>query len=409
MAQGHPQAYFDSDQVLASSEALDPSRLLAAVPAREGLLVREVEGVGLVAARRIDDFTHAVADLAGVHAIDVVWRENPGELEPLETRAPDFGFLADAPPGVATRLLDAALAGPVVFTGPDPEAWIAWITHALPGGERITFSTAGDEDVRIRVAEGGIDTTEPCELPPSFYARVALELARRGVLLDAVARLEDADGLALAVHGGATDLIAPHQLPLALQLITELAAAGHVHEAARAAAALPLHTALPGTALVLREEPPLPEVIAPEPEEILEAEVVEEADEAPDATEPEPEVEEAEPVDDEFVIRDDEIISVPFEPAVDEEPIAPGQPIPDDVVIEVPFDVEPAEEAAEEPLPDVDAWSNLLSELKTESVTPDESLPELAEPEPEEEVIEEVELGISLAELEESLKQEGRE
>ena len=130
----------------------------------------------------------------------------------------------------------------------------------------------------------------------------------------------------------------------------------------------------------------------------------------------------------------------------------------------MPFDVEPPEEPEEEPLPDMDAWSSLLSELKTESVQPDENLPccrtsrscaaatasaepapssrdpeperaeprrddvrardlargvrrvagrgaragARAEPEAAEEVLEEQEIGMSLAELEESLKREKR-
>jgi hypothetical protein len=150
--------------------------------------------------------------------------------------------------------------------------------------------------------------------------------------------------------------------------------------------------------------------------------------------EPEPEIPEAEVVDEP---EPEEVIVVPFEPAPVEaaevvEVPSPGEPIPDDVVVSVPFDVEEPEPPVEEPLPDQDAWSNLLAELQTESVQPDASLPVLPEtdeprpaelsyelgisldafaanlnaaPEPEPEVVEE-ELGMSLAELEESLKRE---
>ena len=478
MATGHPQAYFDSDQVLASSPELDSGRLLDALPRGDGLRVSAVEGLGLVAARRVGDFTHVVTGLDGVFPVELSgWQRDDGDFEDMRTAPVDLGFLADAPPGVATRLLDAALAGPVVFSEPDEDlrlAWIAWIAYALPDGATLTFSTAGDEDARIRVADepGAIDATKPCDLIPSLYARVAVQLAARGELRAAVARLEEPDGPALAVHGGATDLIAPHQLPLALQLITELATAGHVREAARAAARLP--TGAAGTSLVIREAEKilLPDIVEPEPELILEADVVEEPEpepevvdepiavpfeparvEVPEAIEDPEEDEvvvEPEPdaaADDPFLIRDDEIIEVPFElvPKDEEEPVfepTPGAEIPDDVVVSVPFDVEPPEEPEEEPLPDMDAWSSLLSELKTESVQPDETLPVLPDPvapepepaaettyelgisleafaeslgaapdpEPEaaEEVLEEQEIGMSLAELEESLKREKR-
>ncbi|MDA0170689.1 hypothetical protein OJ998_16425 [Solirubrobacter taibaiensis] len=450
MASAHPQAYFDSDQVLASSPDLDSGMLLEALPRGDGLRASAVDGLGMVAARRVGDFTHVVAGLDGVFPIELSgWQQDDGDFDEVQTRPIDLGFLADAPPGVATRLLDAALAGPVVFSEPDEDlrlAWIAWLAYALPDGAALTFSTAGDEDARVRVADepGAIDTTQPCDLIPSLYARVAVQLAASGELRTAVARLEEPDGLALAVHGGATELIAPHQLPLALQLITELATAGHVREAARAAAALP--TGAASVSLVVREAEQilLPDVVEPEPELILEADVVEEP-------EPEPEPEPVAATDDPYLIRDDEIIEVPFElipkEAVEEEPVfepAPGAVIPDDVVVSVPFDVEPPEEPGEEPLPDMDAWSSLLSDLKTESVQPDETLPVLPEPvapepepaaemtyelgisldafaqslgaapepepEPEvaEEVLEEQEIGMSLAELEESLKREKR-
>lgn len=490
MATGHPQAYFDSEQVLASSPELDSGRLLDALPRGDGLRVSAVEGFGLVAARRVGDFTHVVTGLDGVSPVELLgWQKDDGDFEDMRTAPVDLGFLADAPPGVATRLLDAALAGPVVFSEPDEDlrlAWIAWITYALPDGATLTVSTAGDEDARIRVADepGAIDATKPCDLIPSLYARVAVQLAARGELRTAVARLEEPDGPALAVHGGATDLIAPHQLPLALQLITELATAGHVREAARAAARLP--TGVAGTSLVIRQEEEilLPAIVEPEPELFLEADVVEEPEPLPepevvdepiavpfeparvekpeevetvaieadprDEDEPDEAAVEPEPpgvTDDPYLIRDDEIIEVPFElvPKDEEEPVfepTPGAEIPDDVVVSVPFDVEPPEEPEEEPLPDMDAWSSLLSDLKTESVQPDETLPVLPdpvapepepaaettyelgisleafakslgaapEPEPErsEEVLEEQELGMSLAELEESLKREKR-
>ena len=271
MATSHPQAYFDSEQVLASSPELDPGRLLDALPRGAGLRVSTVEGLGLVAARRVGDFTHVVAGLDGVVPVELSgWQTDDGDFEDMRTGPVDLGFLADAPPGVATRLLDAALAGPVVFSEPDEDlqlAWIAWLAYALPDGAALTFSTAGDEDARVRVADepGAIDTTEPCDLNPSLYARVAVQLAARGELRAAVARLDEPDGLALAVHGGATELIAPHQLPLALQLITELATAGHVREAARAAAALP--TGAAGASLVIRAEEKilLPESSNPSP------------------------------------------------------------------------------------------------------------------------------------------------
>lgn len=402
MATGHQQAYFDDDAVLASSIELDPERLRDALPGGDGVRASTVEGVGLVVARRAGDFMHAVVSANGAYPIELTLLGEPSdELEDVGSRAFDLGFLADAPPGVATRLLDAALAGPVVFSEPDEERradWIAWLSYALPGGASLTFSTAGDEHARVRVADepDAIDASEPSDLTPSFYARVALELAMRGGLREAVAALDEPDGLTLAVNGGATDLISPHQLPLALQLITELVTSGRVREAARAAAALP--TGRPSTSLAVREEIPLPEPIAvPEAEAIIEAEVLEEDEHDP------------------FVIRGTEIISVPFEPEVDE-PFVPqaGAVIPDDVVVSVPFDVEEPEAPAEEPLPDADAWSSLLAALKTESVAPDESLPMTpldafatalrGTLDDEDEVIVEEEVGMSLAELEESLK-----
>jgi len=344
VAQGRLQAYFDSDVVLASSPGLDPEPLRAALPRGEGMRVSAIEGVGLVAARRIEDFTHVAVVGAGELAIELTgWQENPGEFAELESRPVDLAFLADAPRGVAARLLDAALTGPVVLAAAEPEPWLAWLSCALP---RLTWSTAGDPDVHVRVADepGAIDVTEPSDAAPSLYASVALELAARGELRAAAARLHEPDGVALAVHGGATELIAPHQLPLALQRITELATAGHVREAARAARALPsggVHTQL-----VVHEPAPLPELVEAEVEEITDAEVVE------------------------------------------------PEPLPDDVVISVPFDVETLAQA--------DAWANLLAELET-GMPPDDEAEEAAPVEPE--VVEE-EVGMTLAELEDALKRE---
>jgi hypothetical protein len=364
VTQGHPQAYFDSTEVLAASDALDPAALLPALPGHDGLRVSAIEGLGLVAARRVGDFTHVVTGVrAGADLFDApFWRVEPGplELEALETRPADLGFLAEAPTGVATRLLDAALAGPVVFSDPDDErraAWVIWLRFALPDGAALTFSTAGDDGVRVSASAesslDAIDATEPCDLQSTLYARVALDLALRGELQEATERLEAPDGVALAVYGGATDLLVPDQLPQALELITELAGAGEVRLAARAAAALP--TAVAGTALVLHESPPLPEPVEPEPDEIVDAEVVEDAP---------------------IRLDDDTVVEVPFE-------VVPAEDVEEgDVVVEAPFEVAHAEpvEADEEPddeLPDLDAWSSLLSELMAESVTPDEELPSL--------------------------------
>ena len=367
----HPQAYFSSSEVLAASPGLE--RLADALPRADTLRVSEVEGLGLVAARTVDGFTHAVAGLDGLLGIQLWdaphWRTDPGpvELPALEPGPLDLAraleVLADAPEGVATTLLDAALAGAVAFTDPDPErraAWIAWISFALPPAQaaRLTFTTDHpDPAVQVSAsaeAEGAIDATQPSAAEPSLYARAALELARRGDLTAALAHLEAADGVALAVHGGATHLIAPDELPRALALITELAERGHVHEAARAASALPS----PSAALV-----PAPVVPAPV--------VIEEA-------EPEP--------------IEAEVVPEPFQFArVEREPIMEAEVVPE---------VEPEAPAeAAEALPDTDAWSSLLSELKTESVEP-EPEPDPVEPEPPEvepDIVEaSYELGISL-------------
>lgn len=433
--QGHPQAYFEFDQVLASHDALDPHALVAVLPARDGLRVSRVDGLGLVAARRRDDFTHVVAGVsAAVELWDAdFWAAQPEDLEldELEATPIDLDFVADAPPGVATRLLDAALAGPVIFFAPDEAqriAWVAWLTYALPDGASLTFSTAGDEGVRVSAttepSPDAIDTTAPCELAATFYSRVAAHLAARGGLQEAVARLQEPDGLALAVYGGATELLAPNQLPLALQLITELASSGEVALAARAAAGLP--GAGPTTALALREVPAATD-LAPvdEHDEIVDAEVVEEAPlelPAPIAEV----VEEPGPFEE---LHEDEVIEVPFEAASAEPEPGPFEALHEDEVIEVPFEAAPAEpelpdEDEDEGLPDADAWSNLLAELKAESVEPDESLPPLPEieqrrvrdrfvpppepvqPEPEPEPTElSVELGISLEAFAQSLSQ----
>ncbi|MDA0181035.1 hypothetical protein OJ997_12070 [Solirubrobacter phytolaccae] len=391
MAKGHPQAYFHLTEVLASHDTLDPVALLAVLPGHDGLRVSAVEGVGLVAARRVDDFTHVVAGVpsgAGLHGASF-WRVEPGplELDALEARPVDLGFLADAPAGVATRLLDAALAGPVVFFEPDDTrraAWVEWLNSALPGGAGLTFSTAGDDGVRVSASAepiaDAIDATEPCDLAPTLYARVAQELAARGELIEAVARLDEPDGLSLAVYGGATDLLAPHQLPLALQLIIELATSGEVALAARAADGLP--TAGPTTALAVRDEPAPMEIVAlTEPDEILDAEVVEE-DEVIDATfevEPEPEPEIVEPPGPFETLDDDEVIEVPFEAVpVEPEPDLEPEPEPEPAAEEPEMSEAPEDEEPDE-LPDMDAWSSLLAELKTESVQPDESLPPMPE------------------------------
>ena len=91
MATSHPQAYFDSEQVLASSPELDPGRLLDALPRGAGLRVSTVEGLGLVAARRVGDFTHVVAGLDGVVPVELSgWQTDDGDFEDMRTGPVDL-------------------------------------------------------------------------------------------------------------------------------------------------------------------------------------------------------------------------------------------------------------------------------------------------------------------------------
>ena len=73
-------------------------------------------------------------------------------------------------------------------------------------------------------------------MAPSRYAQVATALAARNP--SALVAAAEPDPIALAVAGGATDLLTPDDLPRALELITASAATATSSTAARAAAAL---------------------------------------------------------------------------------------------------------------------------------------------------------------------------
>src|ERR1700754_3066950 len=239
------QAYLSDSEIIAATPPLDVAPL-ALLAAQDGLVAAELPGIGWVASRTVNGFTHVVALPDGMRAIELWdaphWRDFGNLIEDLDDLEPaPVDLLKDAPPGVAEQLLDAVLAGgPVVLVEPDDErriAWIAWVSYALP--RPLSFATFPAEvDLCVVTSGEGLDATRASTATPSFYARIAAELARRGDLAAAVSRIDDTDPLALAVSGGAPDLLEPTDLPRALELITDLASRGEVAIAARAAAAL---------------------------------------------------------------------------------------------------------------------------------------------------------------------------
>jgi hypothetical protein len=246
----HPQAYFESLEPRAASPSLDAaalSALGALYTGEDGFRVDAVEGLGMVASRTTDGFTHMVVGpfdgLLGIELYNAPhWRDSGDELEELIALEP-------APPGLepAGALLDAVLSGEsVAFSEPDEErraALIAFVCFALPRaeGERLTFATftSHPDDLRLAATTPEHATIDPFAPATGRYAQVAAELARRGTLLEVTHRLDVPDAVALAVGAGATDLITPDELPRTLELITAMVAAGDVATAARAAAAIP--------------------------------------------------------------------------------------------------------------------------------------------------------------------------
>src|SRR4051794_35585529 len=261
----HRQAFYSSGELTAASPSLGPAALAALAEAQaggDGLKVIALEGLGMVAARSVDGFSHVVvglpAEMLGIELWDAPhWREDapaePRDLPALEPGPLDLArarsLLADAPPGVAAALLDAVLSeAPVVLAEPDEErraAWIAWVSFALPRAyaRRLTFTTSGRaDDVRISATahadEGAIDATRPFTGETGLYARVAAALDA-AALTRALRLIEEPDAVALAVAAGTTELIEPADLRHALERIADLARRGHVAEAARAAGNLP--------------------------------------------------------------------------------------------------------------------------------------------------------------------------
>jgi hypothetical protein len=250
VAVSHRQAYFNSPEPRAASPSLGPAALAALgerYTGEDGLRVDDVEGLGMVAARTVGGCTHVIVGpfdgLLGIELWDAPHWHASGD-DALEAAPPEL-----EPAGA---LLDAVLTGePVVFVEPDEHrraALIAFVSFALPRAEaeRLTFTTFTSHRTDVRLAattpehadafEELVDAPGPAT---GRYSELALELARRGTLIDATRGLQDPDPVALAIAGSAPDLITPDELPRALELITAMAAAGDIATAARAAAAIP--------------------------------------------------------------------------------------------------------------------------------------------------------------------------
>ena len=178
-----------------------------------------------------------------------------------------------APAGVAAALLEGTLQA-LVADGPsvmlvDPDhrraaLWIAWLVYALPPGlaGTLTFSTyegrPGDITGLHVVAttpscDPGpaltrrvlrVDVSQPAEVTPSLYTRVAMQLLERDseALAAAVRRVRgtrlDDLGAVLAVVSGEAALVRDEELESVLAVLGGLAATGRIAEVAEVAAAL---------------------------------------------------------------------------------------------------------------------------------------------------------------------------
>jgi hypothetical protein len=286
VASGHQQAYLSASEVIAASPSLDAAGLELPDPGGDALLVVERNGLGRVAACLSGDFTHVVTGIDRGAELwrAAFWRDGGFELEELDELpaglelADALELLADTPYGVREALVDAALDGPVVLVEPDEErraAWVAWLSAVLP--DPPTFTTFATHPVGVRVTATTpahaaafpetIDTTVAATTHASRYATIATAVAGR----DPAALGSEADPVALAVAGGATDLLTPEDLPRALELITALARRGEIATAARAAAGLGAQT----TALIVPQPAPIELAVLSDPEpELVDAEVV---------------------------------------------------------------------------------------------------------------------------------------
>lgn len=193
----------------------------------------------------------------------------------LEAVAP---LIVGAPSGVAAALLDATMhallaEGPTVMLidldHRRAALWIAFLTYALPPAlaRTLTFSTyegrPGDISglhvvatmpscdpgpaLARRVAR--VDVSQPTDVEPSLYARVALHLLAEDpeALAGAVRRMPghrpEELGVGLAVAGRAVELVRDPDLDALVRVLQAMVARGRVAEAAEAAEALGTSTA----------------------------------------------------------------------------------------------------------------------------------------------------------------------
>ncbi len=321
----------------------------------DGLRVSEVEGLGLVAARRVGDFTHVVA---GVDAgIEPSTRSSGGrsraDSRPRRPPAPgvDLGFLADAPPGVATRLLDAALAGPVVFSEPDERAPRGLDRLARPTRSRTARHSrsppAGDDGrprQRRRRGPDAIDTTQPSRPHPEpLRPRRAWSSPHRG---DAPRRGRPPRRARRPRPRRLRRRDRPHRPPPTPARARAHHRARHLRprprsrpRRRRAPDRRPQHRARPP-----RGNPARRRSSSPNPRR---------SSRRKSSRNPSPS----------RTCRRSHDRRSPFEPV-------PARAEDDSFDEPRSIDEEPEDE-----LPDLDAWSSLLAELKTESVAPDETLP----------------------------------
>ena len=160
----------------------------------------------------------------------------PAETDVLEPGPLDLAraleLLAERPDGVATTLLDAALAGPVVLHGPGPRA-----PRGLDRLDLLRASARHRRAAHVLHRPRRPDRARQRATPRPQARSTRRSPPRRNPASTRGWRsnsrtaatsappspaLEEADGVALAVHSGATHLLAPEHLPRALELITDL-------------------------------------------------------------------------------------------------------------------------------------------------------------------------------------------